>query len=38
MCQLGGGGGGGVITTQIVLFHNLKSPDFEHFLRSNHPN
>ena len=28
----------GVITTQIVLFHTLKSPGFEHFLRSNQPN
>ena len=27
-----------VITTQIVLFHTLNTPGFEHFLRSNQPN
>ena len=27
-----------LITTQIVLFHTLNTPGFEHFLRSNQPN
>ena len=27
-----------LITTQIILFHTLNTPDFEHFLRSNQPN
>ena len=27
-----------LITTQIVLFHTLNNPGFEHFLHSNQPN
>ena len=27
-----------LITTQIVLFHTLNTPGFEHFLRSNQSN
>ena len=27
-----------LITSQIVLFHTLKSLSFEHFLHINHPN